>query len=288
MRSSAMMNAYEYGTTVAFILSVMAAVAVLEAVVPLFAQPAMPSRRRRANLAMTLHTLLFAFVLTSAVTAAAVVLPLASPGLMAMAGLPAAAQFVVGIAALDFAYGYVAHRTMHVSPALWRFHRVHHSDAFVDVTTSFRTHPVEIAWRHLWLFVTVWILGVPAVAVAAFRLLSSVNAIFEHANMRVRPAVDTALSWLWVTPQMHKIHHSRDQAETDTNYGNLLALHDRLLGTFVPTKRALSVEYGLDDVNPAESPSFAAMLAMPWRSGNGRDRALAGAAEPKASTSLGG
>ena len=127
-----------------------------------------------------------------------------------------------------------------MSPALWRFHRVHHSDPFVDVTTSFRTHPVEIAWRHLWLFVTVWILGVPAAAVVVFRVLSAVNGIFEHANIRVRPAVDTALSWVWVTPQMHKVHHSRDQAETDTNYGNLLALPDRLFGTFVPTKRALS------------------------------------------------
>jgi sterol desaturase/sphingolipid hydroxylase (fatty acid hydroxylase superfamily) len=67
---------------------------------------------------------------------------------MAVAGLPATAQFVLGIIALDFAYGYVAHRTMHASPALWKFHRVHHSDAFVDVTTSYRTHPVEIAWRH--------------------------------------------------------------------------------------------------------------------------------------------
>jgi sterol desaturase/sphingolipid hydroxylase (fatty acid hydroxylase superfamily) len=71
----------------------------------------------------------------------------------------------------------------------------------------------------------------------AFRLLSALNGIFEHANIRVRPAVDTALSWVWVTPQMHKVHHSRDQAETDTNYGNLLALPDRLFGTFVPTKR---------------------------------------------------
>ena len=117
-----------------------------------------------------------------------------------------------------------------------------------------RTHPVEIAWRHLWLFVTVWILGVPAAAVVAFRVLSAVNGIFEHANIRVRPAVDAALSWVWVTPQMHKVHHSRDQAETDTNYGNLLALHDRLFGTFVPTERALSVKYGLDDVDPAENP----------------------------------
>ena len=293
MRSSVMMNAYEYLTTVAVILAVMAAVALLEAVVPLFAHPATPSRRRRTNLAMTLQALLFAFVLTSAVAAAAVVLPLASPGLMAMAELPAAVQLVLGVAALDFAYGYLAHRTMHLWPALWRFHRVHHSDGFVDVTTSFRTHPVEIAWRHLWLFVTVWVLGAPASAVVAFRALSAVNGILEHANIRVWPAIDTALSWVWVTPHMHKVHHSRDQAETDTNYGNLLALPDRLFGTFVPTKRALSVQYGLDDVAPSENPSFAALLAMPWRSKHAPNRAAAAArldvaAKRQAPTPLGG
>jgi sterol desaturase/sphingolipid hydroxylase (fatty acid hydroxylase superfamily) len=266
------MSSQTYLVNVAVILAVMAAVAVVEAAVPFFARPAAPSRRRRANLAMTLQTLLFAFVLTAAVTAAAAALPLASPGLMAVTGVPPVAQFVLGIVALDCAYGYLAHRTMHAWPRLWSFHRVHHSDPFVDVTTSFRTHPVEIAWRHLWLFAAVWLLGVPAAAVAAFRSLSAVNGILEHANIRVPPTLDTALSWLWVTPRMHKIHHSRDAAETDTNYGNLLTMHDRVFGTFVPTRRASSVTYGLDEVAAAEHLSFAALLALPWRSRSALDR----------------
>lgn len=259
-----MMNAYEYFSSVGFVLAVMAVVALLEVTVPLFVPPAAPGRRR-ANLAMTINTLLFTFLLTAAVGWAAVVLPLASPGLMAALALPGWVQFVVGIVALDFVYGYAAHRTMHGMPRLWRFHRVHHSDLFVDATTSYRTHPVELVWRHLWLFGTVWILGVPAAAVAAFRVVSAANAILEHANVRVPQALDAALSWVWVTPQMHKIHHSRDQLETDSNYGNVLSLADRVLGTFVPTQRAFSVRYGLDDVNAAEFHSFAALLAMPWR-----------------------
>jgi sterol desaturase/sphingolipid hydroxylase (fatty acid hydroxylase superfamily) len=288
-----MTNAQDYLTNVALILTVMGAAVLLEAAVPLFARPARPPGRRRANLAMTAQTLLFAFVLTSAVAAAALALPLTSPALMAAAGLPAAAQLAFGIVVLDFAYGYVAHRTMHASPLLWKFHRIHHSDAFVDVTTSFRTHPVEIAWRHLWLFATVWALGVPAAAVAAFRVLSAVNGILEHANVRLKPALDAALSWVWVTPQMHKVHHSRDPRETDTNYGNLLALHDRLLGTFVRTERAFSVTYGLDDVDPAERQSLGALLAMPWRPASGRGRPDPAAARPElvagsaASTTIG-
>jgi len=249
--------------SVAVILCVLGGSALLEVAIPLFAQPT-TAGRRRANLAMTAHTILFASMLTWTVAAAAVVLPLASPGWMAWAGMPTLVQLVLGVAALDFAYGYAAHRTMHAWPALWRFHRVHHSDAFVDVTTSYRTHPVEIAWRHLWLFATVLVLGVPAAAVAIFRVLSAVNGILEHANVRVSPALDAAVARLWVTPNMHKIHHSRDRAETDSNYGNLLTLHDRVLGTFVPTDRAFSVRYGLDDVDPARVGSFGDLLAMPW------------------------
>jgi sterol desaturase/sphingolipid hydroxylase (fatty acid hydroxylase superfamily) len=269
------MSAQEYLGSVAVILSVMAGVALLEAAIPLFARPTVLPGRQQANLAMTVQTLLFAFLLTSAVGLAAVYVPLGSPALMAAAGLPAAAQLVFGVVALDFAYGYVAHWAMHASPALWKYHRVHHSDPFVDVTTSYRTHPVENAWRHLWLFVTVWALGVPAAAVVSFRVLSAVNGILEHANIRMRPALDAALARLWVTPNMHKVHHSRDQVETDTNYGNLFTLPDRLFGTFSPTERASSVEYGLDGVDAAEIRSVGALLAMPWRSGIGRRREAA-------------
>jgi sterol desaturase/sphingolipid hydroxylase (fatty acid hydroxylase superfamily) len=254
------MSAREYSGSVAVVLAVMAAVALLEAMVPLFAPPKLPGRRR-TNLAMTIQTLVFAFVLNSA----AVVYPLASPQLMSLAGLPAVVQLLVGIVALDFAFGYVAHRSMHAWPVLWKYHRVHHSDVFVDVTTTYRTHPVESAWRHLWLFFTVWTLGVPVAALAAFRVLSAVNAFLEHANLRVAPALDTLLSRAWVTPNVHKIHHSRRRAETDSNYGNLFTIHDRVLGTFRPAEHVSSVEYGLEKVDPAEIQSFGALLAMPWR-----------------------
>jgi sterol desaturase/sphingolipid hydroxylase (fatty acid hydroxylase superfamily) len=260
------MTNYEFAGNLAFILLVMAAIALVETAIPLFAAPSNLPGRKRANLAMTLQTLLFAFVLNGSVAAAAVVLPLSSPRLMELAGLPAAAQLVLGVVALDFAFGYVAHRLLHTWPSLWRFHRVHHSDPFVDVSTSYRTHPVESVWRHAWMFATIWLLGVPLASVVAFRVLSGLNGLLEHANIRLPAALDSAASWFWVTPNMHKIHHSRVQAETDTNYGNLLPVYDRLLGTFVPTVRAGSVEYGLEDAAPEDVRTFRAMLAMPWQS----------------------
>src|SRR5262245_23034133 len=142
------MSALEYSRTVLVVLGVMAAIAMVEAMAPLVVRPTLPGRHR-TNLAMTLQTLAFAFVLTSAVSVAAAYLPMASPGLLTAIGLPAFAQIIVGIVALDFAFGYVAHWSMHASSELWKYHRVHHSDPFVDVTTSYRTHPVESAWRHL-------------------------------------------------------------------------------------------------------------------------------------------
>jgi sterol desaturase/sphingolipid hydroxylase (fatty acid hydroxylase superfamily) len=259
------MDPRDYANAVAVILFTMAVAALLEAVAPLFAISGASTNRRRANLAMTAQTLIFNFVLTSAAALAALAMPVPSPAIMARAGLPAAAQFVVGMLLLDLSFGYVAHRALHASPLLWRFHRVHHSDPFVDVTTTYRNHPGEHVWRFLAILVPTWAFGVPASAVVLYRVLSSINGIFEHANVRLRPTLDAALSRVWVTPNMHKVHHSCVRAENNTNYGNLLSVYDRLLGTFTPTDRALSVAYGLEDVDPNEAQSFAGMNMMPWR-----------------------
>jgi sterol desaturase/sphingolipid hydroxylase (fatty acid hydroxylase superfamily) len=195
-------------------------VAAVELVVPLYAASSGSTPgRRRTNLGMTLQTVLFSFLLTMVTAVVTAAVPLSSPSWMQRAGLPPGAQLVVGIAALDFAFGYAAYRVMHELRWLWRFHRVHHSNTFVDVTTSYRTHPVENAWRHLWLVSTIWLLGVPASVLVVYRVMSVVNGVFEHANIRTHAGLDAMLSHVWVTPNMHKVHHSREQRETDTNYG---------------------------------------------------------------------
>jgi sterol desaturase/sphingolipid hydroxylase (fatty acid hydroxylase superfamily) len=275
------MTTSEFLTGVVFLLAAMAVAAAIELAVPLYASRRPAPGRRAANLGMTVQTVLFSFGLTTVTALVAAAVPLSSPSWMRRAGLPMAAQLVVGIMALDFAFGYVAHRTMHASPRLWRFHRVHHSDPFVDVTTSYRTHPVENAWRHLWMVSTIWLLGVPASVLVVYRAMSVVNGVLEHANIRVNAGLDTRLSRVWVTPNMHKVHHSRDQRETDTNYGNLLSLYDRLLGTFTPTAKAFSVTYGLDDADPEGRQTVAGLLAMPFR-GAERPRATIAAARGNA------
>jgi sterol desaturase/sphingolipid hydroxylase (fatty acid hydroxylase superfamily) len=146
----------------------------------------------------------------------------------------------------------------------WRFHQIHHSDPFVDVTTTYRTHPVETVWRFLFAIVPIWLLGIPAQAVVIQRLLQASNGILEHANVRLWAPLDRWLSLVWVTPNVHKIHHSRAIEETNSNYANLVTIYDRLLGTFTPAERANHVVYGLDDVDPASTASFPALLTMPF------------------------
>ena len=148
---------------------------------------------------------------------------------------------------------------------MWRFHQIHHSDPFVDVTTTYRTHPVETVWRFLFAIVPVWLLGIPAQAVVIQRLLQATNGVIEHANIRLWPRLDRLLSLVWVTPNVHKIHHSREVSETNSNYANLVTLYDRLLGTYTPAARAAAVVYGLDEVDAGRAASFPGLLSMPFQ-----------------------
>lgn len=257
------MNPASYAGSLAVVATTMALAAGLEAVVPLVAGMRADRRRRRTNLQLTVMVLGLNVAL--GVATAAIIDPLlgASPAWLAGVGLPGPAEAAIGILALDFAFGYFAHRALHVVALLWRVHRVHHSDPFIDVTSTYRSHPIQSLWRHFCLIAMVRMLGVAAPVVAAYRLLSAVNGIFEHANIRLPGRLDRWLSAVWVTPDFHKVHHSRDRHETDTNYGNLFTLHDRLLATATPSERAATVVYGLEGVSQAEMASVTRLLAMP-------------------------
>jgi len=255
------MTTREFLTNVTIILAIMAVGTALETIIPLFSASNTSRGRRSANLAFTGLSFLSNWLLAS--VAAILALSWRPAGLMAASTWPMWMQIVLSVALLDFSVGYLSHRTLHASSFLWRFHRVHHSDDFVDATTTYRTHPVETVWRFLFAVVPVWILGIPAQAVVIQRLLQASFGVLEHSNVRLRPVLDRALSIVWVTPNVHKIHHSRALAETNSNYANVLTLWDRLLGTFTSSERAYSVVYGLDDADPARA-SFPALLVMPF------------------------
>ena len=257
------MTVRDFLLNITIILTVMAAGALIETVVPMFVVRPSIRGRRAANLGLTVLSFLLNWLLASLAAIAA--LALRPAGALARLGWPLSLDVVVGIVVLDFSVGYLSHRTMHMWPAMWRFHRVHHSDDFVDVTTTYRTHPVETVWRFLFAIVPVWLLGIPASAVMIQRLLQATNGVIEHGNIRLWPDVDRVLSLVWVTPNVHKIHHSREVSEANSNYANLLTIYDRLLGTYTPSNRAKSVVYGLDDAAHMSKASFPALVAMPFQ-----------------------
>jgi sterol desaturase/sphingolipid hydroxylase (fatty acid hydroxylase superfamily) len=168
-----------------------------------------------------------------------------------------------GVAALDF-FGYWAHRLLHQSWLGWQFHRVHHSEAAVDVTTAFRQHPGETVWRILWQLAAIVLFGLPLWVVAVYLTLSGLNAQLEHANVRVGDKVDGLLRLIVVTPNMHKAHHSRIQRETDTNYSNIFSFWDRLCGTYMPRVDFGKLRYGLDGFDDVGKQNLRGLLTMPF------------------------
>jgi sterol desaturase/sphingolipid hydroxylase (fatty acid hydroxylase superfamily) len=152
-------------------------------------------------------------------------------GLLHQPGIPAWAAFAAGVVLLDLAI-YLQHVMFHAVPALWRLHRMHHADLDVDFTTGARFHPIEIVLSMLIKFAVIAALGVPAVAVVLFEVLLNATSMFNHGNVHIPLSIEPALRWLVVTPDMHRVHHSVERDETNSNFGFNLPLWDRLFGTY--------------------------------------------------------
>jgi sterol desaturase/sphingolipid hydroxylase (fatty acid hydroxylase superfamily) len=157
---------------------------------------------------------------------------------------------LIGVLALDFSSWWV-HWVMHRQPLLWRFHLIHHSDSKVDVTTGLRHHPGDSMLRGVFFILFIFISGAPMYAVMIYQTLVVAFTAFTHANISLPVAIDKWLSYLLISPNMHKVHHHRLQPYTDTNYGAVFSIWDRLLGTFshLPMQ---DIRYGIDRYYPAE------------------------------------
>ncbi len=179
---------------------------------------------------------------------------------------PVWVEVLATLVALDFAIWF-QHLVSHKVPALWRLHRVHHADRDVDVTTAIRFHPVEIALSMLFKIGLVYALGAPALGVIAFEIVLNGCAMFNHANIRLPRAVDRALRWIVVTPDMHRIHHSVRREETDSNYGFNLPWWDRLFGTYTvdPRDGQEAMTLGLAEHQTRDPARLGWSLALPFR-----------------------
>ncbi|TSA17277.1 MAG: sterol desaturase family protein [Betaproteobacteria bacterium] len=187
-------------------------------------------------------------------------------GLLNAFALPFWPAFVVSVIALDFVI-YLQHVMFHAVPLLWRLHRVHHADADFDVTTGARFHPIEILLSMLIKFAVIAVLGAPAAAVLVFEVLLNATAMFNHANLHLNVAVDRVLRRILVTPEMHRIHHSMEVVETNSNFGFNLPWWDRLCGTYRDSARLPqeSMAIGVKGLTGSDAAvRLTGLLALPF------------------------
>ncbi len=171
---------------------------------------------------------------------------------------------IIGVLALDFS-SWLVHLVMHKNKMLWRFHLIHHSDNNVDVTTGLRHHPGDSLLRGIFFIVFIFISGAPMYSVMIYQTLVVIATAFTHANISLPRWLDKALSYILISPNMHKVHHHWKQPFTDSNYGAVFSIWDRLLGTFKKLDPK-EIRYGLDRYYDNEKDEdFIALMKKPFQ-----------------------
>lgn len=242
------------------------------------AEALMPRRERRfprsrrwfTNLGILLSDYLATLVVFVVVPVTATIAALWAEanqfGLFHWLDVPVWAQWIIGIGFLDFVI-WGQHLVTHKVPVLWRIHRVHHTDEDLDASSAIRFHPVEIILSIFVKSAAVVLIGAPAIVVVVFEALVNGSALFNHANLRLPDKVDRVIRLVFVTPDMHRVHHSVYNQETDSNYGFALSIWDRLFRTYVPQPRDGHDEMrvGLIEWQDGAPTKLMWSLALPFR-----------------------
>lgn len=184
-------------------------------------------------------------------------------GLLYLVDLPIWVELLLAVAFLDFMAQYFVHYLLHNVKFMWRFHMVHHSDTQVDATSATRHHPGDYVTREIFALIAIFIFGIPLAFYLFYRIVTVFFAYFTHANINMPPALDKAISYIFVTPNMHKFHHHHELPWTDTNFGNIFSFWDRLFGTLTyddPSK----VVYGLDIVDGSKDQDVLYQFKLPF------------------------
>jgi len=260
--------ANEPAIRLAFFFGVFAAVALWEVAAPRRALRVAKALRWTSNLALVaLNTVLLRLIFPLAAVGVAAFAAEHGWGLLNHFQVPFLIALPLAVIALDFVI-WLQHVMVHAVPALWRLHRVHHADLDYDVTTGARFHPIEILLSMLIKFATIVVLGPPVVAVVIFEVLLNATAMFNHGNIRLPAALDRVLRLFVVTPDMHRVHHSVEDDECNSNFGFNLPWWDRLFGTYREQPRGghLGMRIGIrghDD--PREVDRLDGMLLLPFK-----------------------
>ena len=225
-------------------------------------------KRWTNNLAVLLiNSVLVRVLFPAAAVGFAVFAEAHSLGLLRIWEIPQMLAIVAAVVLLDFAI-YLQHLVFHALPLLWRLHRVHHADLDFDVTTGTRFHPIEILLSMALKFIAIVTLGPPVLAVLIFETLLNVTAMFNHSNIRLPQKLDEILRAALVTPDMHRVHHSINRVETNSNFGFCFSFWDRLLGTYTraPALGHVAITLGIPEIrDPKTVVDLKGLLIMPFQ-----------------------
>lgn len=244
---------------------------ILEGIYPLVRLTYRKWRHARVNLVFMATSLTISVVFTTATVGVVEWVRTHEFGLLYLVDLKIWLELVLTIMLLDLVAQYVVHVLLHKVRWMWRLHMIHHSDTKVDATTGTRHHPADFFVRETFALAAIVIAGAPLSYYMVYRFTTILSTYLTHANLAVPRWLDAPLSWVLVTPNMHKFHHHSELPWTDRNYGGIFSLWDRLFRTFVyddPRK----VRYGLDVLDDATDENLGFQLKMPFDSTINRGR----------------
>lgn len=238
----------------------------LESAVPLFTFKYKKWRHAIPNIFFTLTTVIVNFVLAFLLFMSAEWVMANNFGILNwLPEMPLGLYIVLGVLFMDFFGAYLAHFVEHKVKPLWMVHLVHHTDHYVDTTTANRHHPIESVIRFAFTLLGVFIVGAPMGIVMLYQSLSLVATQFTHANIKLPKRIDKLMRFVLVSPDMHKIHHHYVLPYTDSNYGNIFSVWDRLVGTYMYLDREHLV-FGVDVFpDEVENGQIKILLSQPFQ-----------------------
>ncbi len=235
----------------------------IEGVIPLFGFRYNKWKHASINIFFTITTIVINFAFALVIVTSSDWAVANKFGLLQWVEMPVWVLMIGGLLLLDLIGAWFIHFIEHKFKWMWKFHMVHHADTHVDTTTANRHHPGESVFRAVFTTIGVLLCGAPMWLVMMYQSLSAVLSQFNHANIRLPLWLDKAISWVIVSPDMHKVHHHYVRPQTDSNYGNIFSIWDRLFGTFNYTP-VEQLRYGLDVLDDSTDENLSYQLKIPF------------------------
>ncbi len=239
---------------------------ILETGIPLFTSQYNKIRHASINITFTLITLVLNLFGAIGILKAIELNRINNSGLLNMIEIPLWLYIILGLVLMDFIGAWLIHWIQHNVKWMWRFHIIHHTDPNVDVTSGLRHHPGENIFRLCFTILAVLVTGANFGLVMMYQTVSAFFAHFSHANIRTANIFEKSLSYIFVTPGFHKVHHHYAQPYTDSNYGNIFSIWDHIFKTVTSFKNTSEIIYGVDThMDSNENSSIKNLLMMPFQ-----------------------